>query len=105
MIWDSTIWIDLDSDHFLRWNTNRTEDGFPFTGTVKHKNSGQCNVCTGDCQSGILLENCPPKFREKYGGGLHNVWQIESWEPLTLSPSLLCHCGDHGFIRGGRWVQ
>ena len=33
------------------------------------------------------------------------VWQVESWEPLTLSPSLLCRrCGDHGFIRDGRWV-
>lgn len=32
-------------------------------------------------------------------------WQIESWEPLTISPSLLCHCGDHGFIRGGLWVR
>jgi hypothetical protein len=32
------------------------------------------------------------------------VWTVESWEPLTLSPSLLCHCGDHGFIRDGRWV-
>lgn len=32
-------------------------------------------------------------------------WQVESWEPLTLSPSLLCRrCGDHGFIRGGVWV-
>lgn len=27
-------------------------------------------------------------------------WKVESWEPLTLSPSLLCRtCGSHGFIR------
>lgn len=37
-------------------------------------------------------------------------WQIESWEPLTLSPSILCTvskggCGRHGFIREGRWVD
>lgn len=32
-------------------------------------------------------------------------WQVHEWEPLTLSPSLLCNrCGDHGFIREGRWV-
>lgn len=31
-------------------------------------------------------------------------WQVESWEPLTISPSLLCSCGDHGFIRSGKWV-
>lgn len=33
------------------------------------------------------------------------TWTVESWEPLTLSASLLCHCGDHGFIRDGRWVS
>lgn len=32
-------------------------------------------------------------------------WQVIAWEPLTISPSLLCRlCGDHGFIREGRWV-
>ena len=31
-------------------------------------------------------------------------WTVDSWEPLTLSPSLLCHCGDHGYIRNGQWV-
>ena len=32
-------------------------------------------------------------------------WQVLSWEPLTLAPSLLCGaCGDHGFIREGKWV-
>ncbi len=31
-------------------------------------------------------------------------WTVESWEPLTISPSLLCHCGDHGHIREGRWM-
>jgi hypothetical protein len=30
-------------------------------------------------------------------------WQVLCMEPLTLSPSLLCHCGDHGYIQGGRW--
>lgn len=31
-------------------------------------------------------------------------WIVESMEPLTLSPSILCStCGHHGFIRKGRW--
>lgn len=31
-------------------------------------------------------------------------WQVVSLDPLTLSPSLLCHaCGNHGFIRDGKW--
>ena len=32
-------------------------------------------------------------------------WAVESLDPLTVSPSLLCGtCGDHGFIRAGKWV-
>jgi len=35
-----------------------------------------------------------------------NGWTVESLEPLTLSPSLLCRiCGNHGFIRAGRWIE
>lgn len=33
------------------------------------------------------------------------VWQVQSWEPLTVKPSLLClTCGNHGFVTNGRWV-
>lgn len=32
-------------------------------------------------------------------------WHVESANPLTLSPSILCRsCGNHGFIREGKWV-
>lgn len=34
-----------------------------------------------------------------------DAWQVVQWEPLTLSPSLLCRaCQHHGFIRDGRWI-
>lgn len=32
------------------------------------------------------------------------TWSVISWEPLTIAPSVLCSCGDHGFIREGVWV-
>lgn len=39
----------------------------------------------------------------KAGG---ETWDVQSLDPLTISPSLLCRgCGSHGFIRGGVWVQ
>lgn len=33
-------------------------------------------------------------------------WEVECWDPLTLSESLDagCVCGDHGAIRSGRWL-
>jgi len=34
------------------------------------------------------------------------AWKVESDEPITLSPSILCRvCGDHGFVRNGKWVR
>ena len=31
-------------------------------------------------------------------------WTLVAYDPLTVAPSLLCACGDHGFIRDGKWV-
>lgn len=32
-------------------------------------------------------------------------WTVVSYDPLELSPSLLCGCGHHGFIRQGKWIS
>jgi hypothetical protein len=37
-------------------------------------------------------------------GYSRDKWQVQSLDPLTISPSLACHCGDHGFITAGKWV-
>lgn len=60
----------------------------------------------------MFLERHPCKTDDRHAGAIpirpHKhwpVWQVESWDPLTLSPSVLCNtCGLHGFIREGRWV-
>lgn len=45
-----------------------------------------------------------PGVREVFPG--YSLWAVESWEPMTLSPSLLCRsCGRHGHIRQGKWVE
>jgi hypothetical protein len=54
------------------------------------------------CWAGIHFEN--EASRRVFPD--HPRWVVESADPLTLSPSLLCKlCGDHGFIRAGRWVR
>jgi len=53
----------------------------------------------GFCEGSITFDG--PVQRQLLGGPF---WQVLSWEPLTLSPSLLCHCGDHGQLINGRWV-
>jgi len=44
-----------------------------------------------------------PGIREAFPK--RHVWQVQSLDPLTLTPSLACSaCGHHGFIRAGQWV-
>ena len=74
----------------------------------------------GDPHSGIDYYHKTPDGREcggfititdsawarEFAHGTIETWDLISKEPLTLSPSLLCRaCGDHGFIRDGRWVK
>ena len=55
----------------------------------------------GECDAFIQFDL--PATQAAFAG--QPLWTVQSWEPLTLSPSLLCtECGDHGFIREGRWV-
>jgi hypothetical protein len=55
----------------------------------------------GRCYGGVQFDL--PGMRDDFSED--QIWQVESWEPLTISPSLLCRiCGHHGWIREGRWV-
>lgn len=98
--------IDLGHDHYMRFfawapdrDLNPQYDGIPDIpkcgATVTHKAPDGTA-----CMSGIHFRSdaALKVFHEQ------TMWNVESWEPLTLSPSLLCTaCGDHGFIRNGKW--
>ena len=46
-----------------------------------------------------------PELTEEWRRSPTQPWKVESWAPLTISPSVLCKiCGNHGFIKGGLWV-
>ena len=102
-----TPWIDLGDDHQMLWlswdpdrRLNPQYEGLPsvekYAADIRHKTP------SGDyCMGYITIDS---EVARRVGTG-SPTWNVESWEPLTLSPSLLCHCGDHGFIREGRWVR
>jgi hypothetical protein len=109
--------LDLGHDHSLRitcWAPDRTipANAERFAGVpdveqwgaiVRHRVPAGAESVTepgGEwCEGGITFDG--PVQRELHAQA--PKWTVESWEPLTLSPSLLCSCGDHGFIREGRW--
>jgi len=91
-----TFDIDLGSDHWLSftcWKPDRKlnpqlahlPDDDKIGGIIRHKKA-----------DGKMCEGCiwfdGPVSREVFAD--HPRWTVESWEPLTCSPSFLCHCGD-----------
>lgn len=103
---DDLDWIDIGDDHginYFGWAPDRElnpqYEGIPDCEKaglqVRHKTpQGE------DCLGSITFDSAP----EPVKGG-QATWTVDSWDPLTVSPSLLCICGDHGFIREGRWVR
>jgi len=104
--------IDLGHGHTLRWSCwdpdltlnpqwEHLADRLPvehFMAIIDHTAPDG-----SQCQSAATLDS---EVAHAAGKPDRALWQVESIDPLTLSPSLLCgQCGDHGFIRGGRWVR
>ena len=104
--------LDLGDGHWLSftsWNPDRAlnpqYDGVESVeryGAVVYHETPTSE--TGLCCGGIVFDSPTARIIERPGRPL---WTVESWDPLTLSPSLLCSapCGDHGFVRDGKWVR
>lgn len=106
----------LDDDHFLVFTmwapddipSNRKLYGTPvprvekYGALIRHyikKKDGSIELCEGS----ILFDGEWQRYNNK--GGHATFWRVDCWEPLTVTPSLICHCGDHGAIREGRWEK
>lgn len=99
--------IDLGDGHtleFVGWAPDRAinpqykdiPDMERVGAIIRHKTAAGV-----DCEGSIMFES--EVARRVFGA--RPVWRVECAEPLTLSPSLLCACGDHGWIRQGRWQR
>lgn len=117
---DSHYDLDLGDGHWFAWS-HQSAPGFgtpenpitdsspvdsrgPIGGIMYHlKDDYPAGYCSGGITFDVPYLN--PSFRTHADGAARPVWQVQSLDPLTISPSLLCHCGDHGFIREGKWVR
>lgn len=97
--------LDLGSGVTLSWSVAET-CGDRIGAIVEHPSP---RTGTGRCAGAIFFDT--PAARAALAEP-RNFWQVSSWDPLTISPSVLCRgrnadgseCGFHGFIRGGKWV-
>lgn len=106
--------IDLGSNHYLTYfswepdrDLNPQYDGIgdePKAGaTIYHKKPDG-----SDCAGAVNFDT--PNMQKLSAVGVaaghpaRVMWKVLSWDPLTLDPSIACSCGDHGYIREGKWV-
>lgn len=98
--------IDLGHGHYLWYNSftpdrdiNPQYKGVPdvekIGASIEHVKPDGKTPCVG----GLFFRS---PIQEKYFPE-HAAWDVISWDPLHIEPSVLCSCGDHGFIRNGRW--
>lgn len=79
------------------WYTKTIDKDKQWIGIIEWHINSIDNLCEGwvpfDVNSEYIIDRT-------------DAWTVESYEPLTLSPSLLCTiCGHHGYIREGKWVS
>ncbi|MEY5099599.1 MAG: hypothetical protein RJA36_2318 [Pseudomonadota bacterium] len=87
--------IDLGEDHTL---TFAEYEGEVSGCSIAHKKPDG-----SDCDGWIAFAG--RSWARAFNGNIA-AWTVESENPLTLSPSVACRaCGDHGFVRNGRWVR
>lgn len=107
--------IDLGSGHSFQYVTGH-EQQTPYSVTtadgVTHENligiiEWHLDLDERECGGSVLFAGYA---RTRPDGTKGPEWQVNSLDPLDLSPSIHCHpdsggCGSHGYIREGRWVD
>lgn len=89
------IAVDIGTDHRI---VHADYQGEPAGLTVWHRKQDGAWCCGWVSFNGSA-------WVKSFGGRVQG-WDVQQRAPLTLSPSILCRvCGDHGFIREGRWVK
>lgn len=99
---DGERWIDIGHDHLILPTVQQIDPDAEIDGEqptepagwlIAHRTPG------GDwCCGSVNRPESRAHLVDK-----HAAWTVESEDPLTLSPSIMCSCGDHGYIREGHW--
>lgn len=92
--------VDLGQGHLLSWIVAGEGDGTRIGAIIDHK-----TPAGADCAGSVQWADSVWQRQHPESTVNRARWQLERLEPLTISPSVHClACGDHGFIRDGKWV-
>lgn len=88
--------VDLGDGHSLTWSEYA---GKIVGGIIRHDAATE----TGYCDGAFWLRG--NAFSARHNPQAPQWDMTGTFDRPTLLPSFLCHCGDHGWIREGRWVR
>lgn len=97
-ITDLPFSLDFGNACGLTWLQNDREE---VIGAIEYHLTPEGKRCEG------MISFDVPERDERYKTNPDApTWEVQSWIPLTISPSILCRiCGHHGFIREGAWIS
>lgn len=89
-------WIDIGDNHHIRF--------VQYEGDLRSGIDDKHLTKDGkECRGFLAIRG--GAWDKSFNGSIAS-WDMLNADPLTLSPSVLCRvCGDHGFIREGKWVK
>lgn len=92
--------VDLGDGHSITWTQY---EGVIVGGIIRHEMPVSEKFPHGYCDGCFwLIGNA---FTTKYKPTAP-VWNLRgTFEEPTLSPSFLCHCGNHGWVVNGKWIR
>jgi hypothetical protein len=88
--------VDLGDGHSLRWTTY---NGKIVGGIIRHTAQNEL----GYCEASIWIRG--NDFSKQHSPEAPQWDMTGDFLVPTFSPSFLCHCKDHGFIRNGKWER
>lgn len=94
--------LDLGSGHKLKFYTCKDGGDTRVGGTLLHpKGPIETGAYAGEewCCGSVAFDI--PQAASLTGP----KWQLLNIDPLHIEPSVLCGCGDHGWIRDGKWIS
>jgi hypothetical protein len=92
--------LDIGTNHYLNW-LQTGDETHEICGALLLHLDPQGNLCVGS------FSWAPTKYEREHPEISRIHWELmgQVGPQLTISPSLLCSCGDHGFITNGKWVS